>query len=110
MSTTLKVENEIVLQGMAARGDDLSKARVVDYTAVFVDEASALTFAQRVQALGYTIDIELSQAVASHPWDSVASRKMIPSLDGITDAEVSLSIIARELNGRMDGWGCLKPD
>lgn len=109
MSADVRAENEAVLQGMAERGDDLSRPRVVDFAAVFADEPSALAFARKVEAAGYAVEIEESRAVPSHPWDVIASRDMTPSLDAITDAEVSLGELARALGGDMDGWGCLAP-
>lgn len=110
MNADLRAENEAVLQRMADGGDDLSRVRFVDFTAVFVDEPSATAFAQKVEALGYAVDVEQTGTVASHPWDVVASSKMVPSLDTITDAEISLGDFAKELGGEMDGWGCLEPD
>jgi hypothetical protein len=110
MSTDLRSENELVLQRMADRGDDLSTVRIVDFTAVFVDEPSALAFARKVETKGYTIDIEESGTAVGYPWEVVASRKMAPSLDEITDAELGLGDFAEELGGKMDGWGWLGPD
>jgi hypothetical protein len=109
MTADLRAENETVLRRMADRGDDLSRMRFVDFTAVFADEPSALAFAQKVGTMGYKSDVEQSGTADSHPWDVVATRLMVPSLDDITDAEVSLGKVAKELGGEMDGWGCLEP-
>jgi hypothetical protein len=110
MSADLRAENEFVLRDMADHGDDLNKARVVEFTAIFAEKTSALTFAEQAAAMGYAVDIEESGTVASHAWDVIASREMTPTPDAITDAEVSLGEIARSLGGEMDGWGCLRPD
>ena len=110
MSADLRAENETVLRRMADRGDDLSRVRFVDFTAVFVDQPSAFAFSQKAEAIGYMVDVEESGTVTSHPWDVVATRKMTPSVDEITEAEVSLGKLAKELGGDMDGWGCLEPD
>lgn len=106
----LRAENELVLRGMAERGDDLSRSRVFDFTAVFASEQAALAFADKAKALGYSVDIEKSGTVPTQPWDVIASREMTASVDAITDAEITLSDIASALGGKMDGWGSLRPD
>lgn len=106
----LRAENELILRGMAERGDDLSKSRVVDFTAVFANEEAARAFADKAEAAGYSIDMEENGTVAAQPWDVIASREMTASVDTITDAEITLGDMASALGGRMDGWGCLRPD
>ncbi|MGR4864183.1 ribonuclease E inhibitor RraB [Caulobacter sp. LARHSG274] len=110
MSADLRAENETVLRRMADRGDDLSRVRFVDFTAVFVDQPSAFAFSQKAAAMGYMVHVEESGTVASQPWDVVATRKMTPSVDEITDTEVSLGSLAKALGGEMDGWGCLESE
>jgi len=51
--------------------------------------------------MGYMVDVEESRTVTSHPWDVVATRKMAPSVDEITEAEVGLGDLAKELGGDM---------
>jgi len=110
MSADLKAENEVVLREMADRGDDLSKVRVVEFTAAFADKLSALAFTEQVEAMGYKVDVEENGTVASLPWDAIAAREMVPTLNAITDAEIRLGDVAHSLGGEMDGWGCLRPD
>lgn len=106
----LRAENERVLRGMAERGDDLRRSRVVDFTAVFANEQAALAFADKAKALDYSVDMEKSGTVPTQPWDVIASREMTASVDAITDAEITLGDVANALGGKMDGWGCLRPD
>lgn len=106
----LRAENELVLSGMAERGDDLSRSRVFEFTAVFAREQAALAFADKAKALGYSVDIEKSGTVPTQPWDVIASREMTASVDAITDAEITLGDTAGALGGKMDGWGSLRPD
>lgn len=106
----LRAENELVLRGMAERGDDLSRIRVFEFTAVFASEQAALAFADKAKALGYSVDTEKSGTVPTQPWDVIASREMTASVDAITNAEITLGDIASALGGKMDGWGCLRPD
>ena len=94
---------------MAESGVDFSKAHLVDFTIVFVDEPSATAFARRAEVMGYGIDVEDSGTVASHPWDVTAPCTMLLSVGQITDAEIVLGNLANELGGKMDGWGCLLP-
>ncbi len=110
MSDDLRAENELVLGGIAERGDDLSKSRVVDFTAVFANEPTAIAFAEKAEALGFSVTIEETGIVPTNPWDVVAAREMTASVDTITRAEITLGDVARALGGDMNGWGCLRPD
>jgi hypothetical protein len=97
MSAHLRAENETVLRRMADHGGDLTRARLVDFNAVFIDQASASAFAEKAEALGYMVKVEESGCVATHPWDVVATRQMVPSLTEVTNVEVGLGGMAREL-------------
>ncbi len=105
----LRAGNEAVLLRMAESGVDFSKAHLVDFTIVFVDQPSAVAFSKSAEAMDYAVDVNESATVASHPWDVTATRPMLLSVGEITDAEIGLSDLAKKLGGDMDGWGCLVP-
>jgi len=92
---------------MAERGDDLNIPRTMDFTAAFIDQAKASSFAQRAAEQGYDVELEETRTVPTHPWDVVASREMTPTVDAVTRAETALSLLADEFGGIIDGWGCL---
>jgi len=101
-------ENGDVLRQMQANGDDLSKARGIDFTVVFPREESANEFQEYFSALGYTTTLENTACVEDMPWDVVVVKEMVPTHSAITSFELELEEIALPLDGRNDGWGCFE--
>lgn len=100
--------NGDVLRRMLASGDDLSRARIIDFTTVFPDQTSALSFAQFFKLKGYSTDVEHSACVETLPWDVVVKKSMIPEHRAITAFESELESRAGVFGGRNDGWGCFE--
>lgn len=101
-------ENGDVLHRMQANGDDLSKARSIDFTIVFPNESSAAEFARHFSQLGYRTTLENIACTEDFPWDVVVVKHMPPTHSGITLFEDQLNSIAKPLGGRNDGWGCFE--
>lgn len=105
-------ENGNVLRLMVAHGDDLSRARVVDFGHLLPDEASARQMAAAAARLGFTVQVERFDDDEAEPdqpagaWDVTCSREMVPTHAGITSTERQLDALARSFGGRADGWGC----
>lgn len=97
--------NGDVLRRMLSSGDDLSRARIVDFTIVFPNQTSALSFAQLFKLKGYATDVERTASVATLPWDVVVKKSMVPEHHAITAFESELESAAGEFGGRNDGWG-----
>ena len=106
MNAMLRGENAAVLQRMQDHGDDLSRIRPVEFTAVFVDRQAASAFAQRASDQGYVTELEETGTTPAKPWDVIATRQFSPSVEEITNAEVHLGALAEELGGTLDGWCC----
>jgi hypothetical protein len=100
-------KNGDALGRMQSNGDDLTKARNIDFTVVFPNESKALAFSDHFQALGYKTVIENTGCAKDLPWDVVVVKQMLPTHEGITSFEEQLEIFAGTLGGRNDGWGCL---
>ena len=83
-------------------------ARPVDFSHVFVDEASARSFSAAVQNRGLATEMEKSGCDPEMPWDVVVVVEMIPDLDAINRIEQDLSDLAASHGGRDDGWGCVR--
>lgn len=105
-------ENGNVLRLMAAHGDDLTRARVVDFAHLLPNEAMARQMAAAAARLGFAVQVEPiedDEAESDQPvgaWDVTCSQEMVPTHAGITAAERQLDALARSFGGRADGWGC----
>lgn len=106
-------ENGNVLRLMAAHGDDLTRARVVDFGHLLPDEAAARRMAAAAALLGFAVQVEpiddeeeLPAGQRSGEWDVTCSLEMVPTHAGITAVERQLDALARSFGGRADGWGC----
>jgi hypothetical protein len=102
-----------VLRLMAAHGDDLMRARVVDFGHLLPNEAAARRMAAAAAQLGFAVmvepiddDEELPAGQRSGEWDVTCSQEMVPTHAGITATERQLDALARSFGGRADGWGC----
>jgi hypothetical protein len=96
-------ENADVLADMAEGGDDLSKARDIDFSHLFPDATMAAAFAEWAASEGYSCDIEESDGPEC---DVTVSRFMVPELETITGVEHTLAVAAARYGGQADGWGC----
>ena len=99
-------ENGDVLRRMVARGDDLSRPRIVDFTHVFATETAARAFAAKAEAEGLFAVIEMTETAEDWPWDVVVEHALTPSHAAVTALELRLAEMAERFGGRADGWGC----
>ena len=99
-------ENGDVLRQMMENGDDLSKARAIDFTVVFHDEPEAREFASHFEKNGFPTKCELASATRDLPWDVVVVKHMVPNHRAIGEFEAELQARAVVLGGKNDGWGC----
>jgi regulator of RNase E activity RraB len=99
-------DNGDALRRLQADGDDLSRARSIDFSVVFSNEETSENFAKHFRNMGYEVSIELTQVKVDHPWDVVVVKHMVPSHSAITEFEGELQKIADHLGGYNDGWGC----
>jgi hypothetical protein len=99
-------ENTAILMKFVAEGKDLSYVRLVDFSHLFRDLASANRFAAEAEAEGFKIAVDQSHS-REGIWDVTASKVMLPSADAITEAEARLSTLAELHQGYADGWGFL---
>ena len=99
-------ENGDVLRRMVARGDDLSRPRIVDFTQVFPTEVAARAFATKAEAEGLFAVVEMTETADDLPWDVVVEHALAPSHAAVTALELRLAEMAESFGGRADGWGC----
>ena len=101
-------ENGDVLRRMQENGDDLTKAREIDFTAVFPNKQLAEEFADHFRQMGHEVSVEETRCVAELPWDVIVVNHMLPSHAEISEFENTLETLAATLGGRNDGWGCIE--
>lgn len=99
-------ENTEILMQFVAEGKDLSYVRLIDFSHLFPDFASANCFAAVAEAEGFKIAINQSHSRKGN-WDVTASKVMLPSADAITESEAQLDALAQLHQGYADGWGFL---
>jgi hypothetical protein len=99
-------ENAEVLEGIAARGTDLSTPRLVDFAHLFFSEVQADSFKNAAEVAGYKVSIAGDDEEGI--WDVVASSEIMPSVEEVTRIEQKLGSLARSFGGHSDGWGFLE--
>jgi hypothetical protein len=108
MSKSLFEENASILRGLEADGVDLNIPRLIDFSQIFHERASAEAFGEGAKLRNFSIRIE-GVGDAAESWDVTASLHMAPTCINITETEQALEALARQYGGRVDGWGFLRP-
>src|SRR5437764_11469994 len=99
-------ENGDTLRLMVERGDDLSVAREIDFYFAFAAKSQAASFAAQ-EELTVGLPAEVSRYEERATWQVRVTKHMVPTHDGITTLQNSLSDVAQLYDGEADGWGCL---
>jgi uncharacterized protein (TIGR01619 family) len=100
-----RIENSKVRQNLLKEGDDGTTARKIDHFAFFKDANARNSFRQRIERDGYSIEEEATLPDNRGLWSVRFSKSQKPAeLDPIT---WELEMLALELYGHYDGWGCL---
>jgi hypothetical protein len=99
-------DNGDVLRRMEEQGDDLTKARNIDFSVVFPVESGAERFAEHFRAQGFTASVYFAEEMKEFPWNVNVVKHMTPSHREIGEFENSLQEVSDTLGGHNDGWGC----
>lgn len=75
-------ENGNVLRRLAAKGDDLTKPRNIEFAVVFAQASSAKQFAAHFREMGYAVSVEESETERDFPWDATVVKHMVPTYAG----------------------------
>ena len=97
-------DNGDALRNMAMSGDDLSKARDVDFSLVFNSEAMAQRFCDIMSEDKVKLDCHHSDKRPG-VWDVTVTSYIVPTHEAISALESRLAHLAAPLGGRNDGWG-----
>ncbi len=76
----LNEENRDVLLQLIEAGDDLSKARDIDFSVVFPDSNTAEIFASELRRQGCAISIEKMDMEEELPWYVSVVKYMLPGM------------------------------
>jgi regulator of ribonuclease activity B len=106
---TLFDDNAEVLRRMADAGDDLEKARPMDFSHIFATQAGAIAFARRADVEGFEAVVRPYDK-PGFTFDVTVTTKVgvIPTCELVTSIEQRLGVIAAQYDGRSDGWGCFE--
>ncbi|MFC3550241.1 ribonuclease E inhibitor RraB [Lysobacter cavernae] len=98
-------ENGQVLKQMLEDGDDLERARGIEFYQVFSAEADAQAFAEAAAVLP-DLTVDAPEVDDEGIWQVCAIRVMAPGHAAITALERQLGELAEVHRGYADGWGC----
>lgn len=89
---------------MASTGDDLTKARIIDFSVVFPSAEAASKFCESI--VKYGLEAEVDDFDQGEDIDVTVSNRMVPTHAAISEFEALLEQLASPYGGRNDGWGC----
>jgi hypothetical protein len=99
-------ENGRVLRQMYEGGDELTQSRIIDFCFVFPDREQALAFVRDVDDQSF--ETCLSWYRRRSIWQVIVKYDMIPNHTKITAMESTLTLKAKKVRGKADGWGCMQ--
>lgn len=99
-----------LLRLMQEQGDDLTRARDVDFFLVFETRDEAQAFLDLAD-LGPEFRTGLSRYEKTRKWQVTLTAQMVPVYAEIVALEKQVARLGRQHGGEPDGWGCEKvPD
>ena len=94
-----------VLKLMIEKGADFSKEHKIEFFFYFPDKKSANIANNRLEKLGFHIDI--SRNKDHYDWLCLATANMLPGYITLNRFRRIFEKLAEDLNGVYDGWGTL---
>ena len=95
-------EDKDVLDQLRAAGSDLAKPHHIDFYLYLPSEADAQAAETELRSLGYSVTVRVGPD--SIHWLCLASRTMMPTVQGLTEARVVFKGLAQTYKGAYDGW------
>lgn len=99
-------ENGDVLWRMNQQGDNLTKAREIDFSVIFSNKEMALKFATHLLCNNQKVSFDSYEENETMPWQVQAHPILMPTYENICRYEEWLAQHAAALGGCNDGWGC----
>ncbi len=98
--------NGNMLWNMERGGDNLSKAREIQFSVIFPSQEQALKFGRILLANNQKLSFCPYLENPEHPWEITAYPEMPASYENITSYQYLLETQARKFDGIYDGWYC----
>jgi hypothetical protein len=95
-------EDQDVLDQLRAAGSNLAKPHHIDFYLYLPSEGDAQAAEAELRSLGYTVTVR--EGPDSIHWLCLASRTMMPTVQGLTEARVVFKGLAQTYKGAYDGW------
>ncbi|MDN3577126.1 ribonuclease E inhibitor RraB [Chitinimonas viridis] len=99
-------ENGDVLWRMHQQGDNLTKAREIDFSVIFSNKEMALKFAVHLLCNNQKVSFSPYEEHETMPWQVQAHPILTPTHENIGHYEEWLAQSAAALGGCNDEWGC----
>lgn len=98
--------NGNMLWHMEMEGDNLDKAREIQFSVIFPSQEKALKFGGVLLANNQKLSFCPYLQNPEHPWEITAYPEMPASYDNIRSYQQLLEVHARKYDGVYDGWYC----
>ena len=95
-------EDRDVLDQLRAAGSDLNKPHRIEFYLYLASEADAEAVGRELRPMGYAVAVR--PGVNGTNWLCLASRTMLPTIQGLSEARGVLSPLALRYRGAYDGW------
>jgi hypothetical protein len=95
-------QDQEVLDQLRAVGSNLAKPHHIDFYLYLPSEADAHSAESELLSLGYSVSVRVGPD--SIHWLCLASRTMMPTVQGLTEARVVFKGLAQSYKGAYDGW------
>lgn len=92
---------------MQKAGDDLEKAREVEFSVLFPSEALALEFGQLLLENNQKLSCTPFQDNSELPWEVTAYPEMSLSYENVSTYQELLETTSEQFEGKFDGFYCL---
>ncbi len=112
-------EDVAVLAGLAAKGMDMTKPRLIDFPVAVPDEAVAKSVAEALAEHAYEVQVEPDEGEPDESgqipesgefapsWTVYVEITMAPEYLRIIEIQADLDRIAGPFGGKSDGWGTM---
>jgi len=104
---TIDEEDQLAIDQIRRAGGDATKPTEIVFHLYFQSEAQAQQVPTELRKLGYSVSLDVIEAVSEKErtfWAVTATRRELLTIEFIRAASVELNRIAAAANGSFDGW------
>ena len=97
-----EAEDKAVLEQLRSAGSDMTKPHKIEFYLYLASEADAEAVGRELRPMGYAVAVK--PGVDGTNWLCLASRTMLPTIQGLSEARGVLTPLALRYRGAYDGW------